>query len=191
MSATRVNGLRLMGQGESNWCWAAVTQALLNRKGIERTQEELVTDHIQSNGRTYSCEPPNRERTEGGYCSEDGCTASCNDVHSLRAVLRQHGLFDMQLSTNGPPSFEKIQKEIDEQRPVPSKIRWGLGDGHVILVNGYFFNEAGKPCVLVLDPASAKEGVEVAEEPMLHYTYANEYKQPGKLGRVEFSYRIK
>lgn len=151
-----------------------------------------MTEHLKNAGRTHSCAPPNRTQEDGGTCTDLACTADCNDMHSLKRVLKEKGLFIKQLSTLDAPSFATIQQEINAGFPVPSKIKWITGEGHVILVSGWFIAPNGKEHVLVLDPASTKGGgPDVPEEPMLYSVYARQYRHPGKLGQIEFSYQVK
>ena len=187
-----VTGLKMIGQEQSNWCWAAVVQTILvfRQKG-NPTQEQIVTAHLQRTGRTYSCAPPNSGREEGGHCKEGSCTASCNDEHSIKVALEEYGLLEDLLSKKKAPTFEQIQAEVAANRPVPSHVAWTSPGGHIILVSGWSVTPQGKKMIHVMDPKSIPPGSLVSAKAMSYSAYAKSYKQDGKIGAVDYSYKVK
>lgn len=184
-----VEGLEMLSQEQSNWCWAAVVQALLRRDGELLSQEAIVTAHLQRTGRTYSCTPPNSTRQEGGVCTEGSCTSSCNDEHSIKVALTELGLFDSLLSEFEAPDFDQIRREIHAQRAVPCHITWTSGEGHIVLVCGWSLKQ-GERYVDVLDPQGIQPAQPVTAISMAHAAFASSYSHAGKTGTVDYGYKL-
>lgn len=185
-------GLAMTGQEETNWCWSAVTQAVLGfLRGAAPSQEAVASDHARHSGKLYTCAPPERKKTAGRACADVACQASCNDAHILRVVLNEQGCFDSVISANSPPTFQQIQTEIDAGRPVPCRIQWNVGGGHFIIVSGWTVGADGIERVHVLDPASNEGAKSIVEQVMPHISFATAYEQSGVTGTVNYSYRVR
>lgn len=183
--------LVMAGQEETNWCWSAVAQAVIAFvNGASPSQEEIATEHARRSGRR-PCSPPERKKSLGGACADQGCAGCCNDAHILRIVLDQHGRFRALLSEEAAPSFEQIQAEIDAGRPVPCRIQWLQGGGHFVLVAGWTVGVDGGEYVHVLDPASNEGGKAIVENVMPLSAFADAYRQSGLTGYVNYSYRVR
>lgn len=193
-STNVVPGLALVGQEETNWCWSAVTQAILRyRRGTARTQEQIATEHAARSGKPYTCAPPERKKAAGRACADVACQATCNDAHILRVVLAEQGCFEATLTSGSAPSFQLIRDEIDARRPVPCRVQWSGagGGGHFIIVSGWTIGADGVERVHVLDPAANEGGRSIAERIMPWTTFAGAYVQSGVSGKINFSYRVR
>jgi hypothetical protein len=187
-----LHSLRMAGQEETNWCWSAVTQAvLLFLRGKALTQEEIASEHARQSGKPYVCGPPNRKKTLGGNCSDAACHGSCNDAHILRIVLKEQGCYGGLLSSDAAPSFAQIQAEIDSGRPVACRIHWSGGGGHFVLVSGWTIGADGVERVHILDPAANEGGRAIVERILPLTSFAQAYTQSGVAGRVNYSYKVR
>lgn len=185
-------GIGMTAQEETNWCWAAVTQSVLDYLRRRRqSQENIATDHAHRNGKAYSCAPPRRKETLGGACGDGDCTGSCNDAHILRVVLHEQGCLKALLSEDEAPSFAEIRGEIDAGRPVPCRVQWaGDGGGHFVIVSGWTIDGDGIERVHVLDPATNEGGRTIVERIWAHADFVAAYELSGFVGQVNYSYQV-
>ena len=190
-SAHSVAGAVMLGQEETNWCWAAVTQAILHLRNRSKSQEEIVTDHLQAAGRDYTCSGPNRDREDGGHCSPTECTASCNDMHSVQIGLAGEGLNVRPISFSRPPTYSAVEAQIKDQRPVPCHVQWQSGTAHAVLIVGCS-NSGSEKLVQILDPHDASAGQPVSPRPVPHSSLARNYRssRTGDIGGVLFAYSV-
>jgi hypothetical protein len=184
----RVAEISVDAQQQSNWCWAALIQSLLRCRGDTATQEEIVTTHLNRTGRRYTCGGGNEGHQTGGECTDVACSASCNDEHSLGVTLPEIGLLSGDLSVGRPPPFELLVEEIANQRPVPCRVAWTSGGGHVFLIVACSVQD-GTPTVHALDPAAAPAGA-VPEDTVAHADLDGAYVRMSKIGRVDHAYGI-
>lgn len=141
-------------QEQSNWCWAAVTQAVLAARSVSETQEAVATGHIQASGRPQGCAPPNDGVVGAGACGMGvTCTTPCNGPHSLGAVLGERQLLQGYLSQGAAVSFAQVVSEISQRRkPVPCRIDWNGAGGHFVTIIAWRETANGQRFVTVLDP---------------------------------------
>jgi len=177
-------------QEETNWCWSAVTQAVLRfLHAREVAQQDIATAHMHSTGKPYACDQPKRRKqTARRNCADQGCGGVCNDAHILRIILREQGCFHSILSA-GAPTFAQIRSEIDAGRPLPCRVQWQNG-GHFILVTGWMIGADGIERVRVLDPARNEGSAAVVERTMTYSAFATRYRGTAGTGRVNYSYRV-
>ena len=186
----KLDALVMSGQEEVNWCWAAVTQAVLKfRHGREISQEDIASDHARRTGKKYLCAAPHRRKVLGGACGDGSCTGSCNDNHLLRIVLAEQGCLRDVLTAKAAPSFDAVRAEIDSGRPLACRVQWQPTGGHFILVSGWSIGADRARRVHVLDPASNQGGKTIAERILPYDTFASGYTQSGLRGRINYSYR--
>lgn len=184
-----ISGLAMSGQMAVNWCWAAVTQAVLKkRRGISLSQEAIALRHLALTGNP-SCVGPHNQHISGGICSDGSCTGRCNDLHNLRIILTEQGCFRETLSTESAPEFRHIRDEIDDDRPVLCRIARN-GPSHVVLVSGWSKGADEVERVTVLDPADAAAGSPVPSKVMRFSTFVAAYPFPQLTGWVNFSYGV-
>lgn len=131
-------------QEHSNWCWAAVTSALLAHfRKPAMSQCSLVTAWKNRN----SCPP-----------------APPIDLPASMDVILNN-LVGVPASWNGPdfffdPSraFAAISASIDDRKPVPLTIAWyGTGAFHCVCAFGYT-TVGGEPALWIFDPWPAWSG---------------------------------
>jgi len=187
-----LHGLGMAGQEETNWCWSAVTQAVLRYlRGTVISQEDIASTHAQRSGKPYVCGPPQRKKTVGGRCADLACQGSCNDAHILRIILKEQGCYDGLLSSDAAPTFSQIRSEVDAGRPVACRIQWSDSGGHFVLVSGWTIGADDVERVHVLDPAANEGGRAIVERVLPHTTFASAYTQSGVTGRVNYSYKVR
>lgn len=142
----------LRKQQASEWCWAAVSQAveLFFNPHSELQQCKIVGGAFHQ-----------------GCCGKGDAPVrdpACNRPGYLHVVLGGLGLLAKpntkaaQDWIKGPVSFEQLRHEIDRGRPVCVLIKWrnGGGRGHFILIEGYSISASQKPYVFVRNPLSPK-----------------------------------
>lgn len=183
-------GLTLALQEETNWCWAAVTQAVLKfLHGRDVAQEAIATEHARRTGKGYTCAPPKRKNVLGKECGDARCQAGCNDAHFLRIVMNEQGCFGSILS-QGAPTFQQIRTEIDAGRPLPCRVQWRPQGGHFILLSGWAVGADGVQRVVVLDPLWNESTRAVVERTMSYPAFVNSYQGSSNIGFINFSYRV-
>ena len=79
----------------------------------------------------------------------------CNTPETLDGPLSKLGWLESG-PIAGPMSFEAIQREIDQGRPIGVRIGWRsdgeFTGGHFIAITGYRVTETGVPFVILRDP---------------------------------------
>lgn len=129
-------------QERSEWCWAAVSRSV-----------ELFFD---PSSELEQCQVVGRELHQAccGKLDKDQAK-TCNIPETLDGPLSKLGWLE-QGPNAGPMSFEAIQREIDQGRPVGVLISWRADGkftgGHFIVIAGYLVTEAGVPYVSLRDP---------------------------------------
>ena len=142
----------LRKQQASEWCWAAVSQAV---DKFFDPASDLQQCKIVSNAFHRACcgagDTPVRE-------------SACNRPGYLHEVLGTLGLLakpspDAGLpAIKGPVPFDQLRGEIDRGRPVCVLIKWrdGGGRGHFIMIEGYSISASKTPYVFVRNPMSPR-----------------------------------
>jgi hypothetical protein len=135
----RVTGMRMNGQEQTNWCWAAVGAAI---------QESVTTTQ------------PYRQCRVADLFSDaqDACDSPelYNRARSLAAVLRRLGrLYFVQQAAIA--SFDLIRSEIEQDRPVCARIAWDPSrqlreDGAHFIAIGGWTTRGGTRRLLIYDP---------------------------------------
>lgn len=189
----RLDGLAMLGQEEDNWCWSAVTQAILNFvHGRGLSQQDIASEHARRTGKSFVCVPPHRKKIAKGACGDGRCTGSCNDNHFLRIIMAEHRCFRDILTAEAAPTFSQFRDEIDAGRPVACRLQWRRPrGGHFVLVTGWTVGADQVERVHVLDPASNEGGRQIVERILPHSSFVSGYTQSGLTGDVNFSYRVK
>lgn len=115
-----------------NWCWAAVSQAVLALEGNNQTQQQIVNRHTGRN-----CPITNTESRSPGDCTaEVGCALKCDDTHDFRLAMAgwQINLENYYLPEN-PNPLARLRREL-ALRPVAGQLQFGGGEAHCILITG-------------------------------------------------------
>ena len=126
--------LEIDDQGQPNWCWAAVTAAVLNH--FRRTNVKPCEVAAAFLGSTDCCDRP----------------ADFDQIQRLRDVLDHFGLL-REPEQNALPD-DDIRAELAAQRPVPARIVFGERV-HFVLITGLLANRRK----VVLDPDGPIERV--------------------------------
>jgi hypothetical protein len=118
-------------QGESEWCWAAVSASVDHYFQPESslTQCQVATEVIGDE----CCAVPD----------------PYNEPEMLDTALTVVGRLG---DTTGPLTFEELQSEIDAKRPVCIRIAWDDGGAHFVALSGYQVLSSGARTVDVADP---------------------------------------
>lgn len=198
LAATRaaVPNFAMRKQLQSNWCWAAVTEAVLALAGAPKTQDLVATEHMQANGRPgVTCAGPAAGNRNNQSCgATPACAADCNDTHFIRHVLTEQGRFRAIITAGGiAPTYAQIQTEIARQRPMIVVINWPpVGPvvlGHFIAVTGWQVAN-GVDYVEVHDPANPASGSAIGVSVIPYSSLTNNYRVSGPGGRSVFSYSV-
>ncbi|MFJ1752111.1 papain-like cysteine protease family protein [Kitasatospora sp. NPDC088134] len=113
----RTLNLTMQAQQQSNWCWAASGNTIATYYGYGYSQNQFCNLAF---GRSVNSSCPNSQ-------------ASLGDV--------QNALYRIGISTgsyvNGYLRYSTVQTEIDNGRPVETRIQWSSGGGHMNVLYGY------------------------------------------------------
>ncbi len=145
-------GVPLRKQQASEWCWAAVSQAI---DRFYDPESDLQQCRIVGGALHRAC---------CGKGDAPGPDDACNRPGYLHLVLDGLGLLvksdddPRSGAIQGPVSFDRLRREIDHGRPVCVLIKWrgGGGRGHFILIEGYSVSASRTPYVYVRNPMSPR-----------------------------------
>ena len=139
------------GQEQSQWCWAASIQMVLNYYGVDISQEQIVA-------RTYGIDPLGRLPNWTG--SFEVITANLNNwsidnrgrPYTVMASLRI-----------GAPTPAILIQELSQQNPIIVGYRSGPNSGHAVVVTGARFVPSPQgPIILSLvvrDPWPSRQNI--------------------------------
>jgi hypothetical protein len=127
-------------QEQSNWCWAAVTQSVLDYYGYSLSQCEIVNFA--------------RERANNGrYGTEDCCenpTGQCNGTGYSGIGMKS--LIYVGLKTSGVISLSAIKQLLGQKKPLILSVRLGETDlSHALVLYGVTDNS-----LHIMDPEQGK-----------------------------------
>ena len=125
-------------QEHSNWCWAAVTAAIVHFFTPESQVRQCGIAHDELDLRC--CEDPERK---------------CNQVHRLQLPLARIGRLRGQ-QKQGVLSFNEIREEIDAGRPICVRVGWNGGGGHFVVISGYDVLPKMGEVVIIDDPQAGQ-----------------------------------
>jgi|SRR5947209_11153172 len=128
-------------QSQTEWCWAAVGV------GVSKFYRPAGNNLTQ-------CRLANRELERDDCC---GGTPACNVPTTLETVLGKTGnLNESKLDRmDSPASFQDVQNEIANGRPLCCGIGWFDEGGHFVVLHGTSIDNSGgsvKQWVAVADP---------------------------------------
>ena len=191
-SRADLEGFAMTGQELSNWCWAAVTQAVERHLNTSVSQTEVATSHIARSRPNETCVDCATAAQPLADCAADACLADCNAPHSLGAVLSERGRLDQALD-GGAPQFSTIVSQVrDELMPVPCRVEWKGGGAHFICIAGYADGGGDDRFVQVYDPLHSGIGAVAVDRRTLRYAdFCTQY--PGyhaAVGKISHSYLV-
>lgn len=141
--------IRLFRQQASEWCFAAVAQAVAM---YFDPANEVHQCQIVGRGFKRACCGERMAPVRSPECNRQGYLHTVLDAMGLLAQPAEGGPNKW---IEGPAPFALIQREIDAGRPVCVLIRWkNGGGGHFILIEGYSVSPRGVPAVWVRNPLS-------------------------------------
>lgn len=122
-------------QLKSRWCWAAIASAVATwYQTMSIGQVQIVNSLLA-----------NFNDSKGLYTNEELLERNVN--FKLDVALKFVNCFSHW--TIGKPSFERVQFEINQGRPLGVRLEWFKGGAHYILVNGYNDQDGS---ILIEDP---------------------------------------
>ncbi len=146
-------------QDQTNWCWAAVTSA--------------VVGYFKGSPGPPQCGLANMSRNQT-TCCEDGATPQCNRSAETGAILRAMGVLREQVERS--ISLHQVEEELKANRPIACRIEWeGVGVGHVFVIHGVFGT-----LLRVTDPDLGADGAELVE----FNVFSGSYRGKGKWTRT-------
>ncbi len=135
--ASRVLAIHVARQANNNWCWAAVTEALL---GVRRTPRRSQCQ-VASKVLNRKCCGPGK--------------SSCDDAAVMLDVLQTMELLQDAHSGSSTPEF--VRDHIDQGFPLVAQMKPNAGKGHVVLITGYR-QLTDTLNLFVCDPATGSRG---------------------------------
>ncbi len=139
-------------QKESNWCWAASIQMVLNYHGIKITQEQIVD-------KTHGRDELNR--LFNATASVQNITTNLNHTDIDKAGVS----YSVQSSGNwGAPTAAMLLWELNNDRPIIAGYRTGPTNDHAVVITGAWYEQSAKgPIVqylVIQDPNLTDTAVE-------------------------------
>jgi hypothetical protein len=128
------------GQEQDNWCWAAVSNAISKFYGSKEWSQCKIASAIKG----------------GNCCGSSGSAAPCNEYGKLHEALTLTGNFvrkEMidQLGSWPVIKFTSLRAEIDNERPVGTRVQWVSNAAHFQAIRGYTVGVSGTPYIHVTD----------------------------------------
>lgn len=125
----------MIGQDQTNWCWAACLQMVLAYTKQHHKQCDFASFALNC----FCCQIP-----VPYYCNSP---LNAADISKLFTQYRINSAY-----TEGFVTFATLSAEIESRRPVEAGILWNDQTGHVVLVVGTAII-SGKQVVYINDPA--------------------------------------
>jgi hypothetical protein len=116
LAAKRLN-ITMQAQQKNNWCWAAGGNTIATWFGRNYSQNQFCNAAFN---RQQGTECPNNQATLG------------NVQNGLRWAGINSGSY-----VNGWLQYSTVQTEINNNRPVETRIQWSNGGGHMHVIYGY------------------------------------------------------
>ncbi|GGT24140.1 papain-like cysteine protease family protein [Streptomyces purpureus] len=115
--ASKRLGITMQAQQKSNWCWAAAGNTIATWFGRGYSQNQFCNAAFN---RQQGTECPNNQATLG----------------HVQTGLRWAGI-NAGSYVNGWLRYSTVQTEINNNRPIETRIQWSSGGGHMHVVYGY------------------------------------------------------
>lgn len=124
-------------QQQSNWCWAAATQTIVNYYNRQRARRQ--------------CEIVNHGLGRKDCCQEE-LPKECNKPNNHSKTIEVMKRYKVNGSSVGALSFDKVKQQIDKSRP--GQLSWKYGKknvGHRVSFSGYKDEKVDK--IRIKDPS--------------------------------------
>jgi hypothetical protein len=132
--------MKLIGQQESYWCWAASAQMSMDLFSTQVRQCEQVNKRL---GMTTCCNSP--------------MPAACNSTGWPE--FAKYGFGATKNTTEAPLTWNQLVEEIGcQKRPVAFSWKYVGGGGHMMVAYGYQVNAEGVRELFVHDPLPVFKG---------------------------------
>jgi hypothetical protein len=139
----------LRKQQASEWCWAAVAQAMASY-----FDPAIRVEQCQIVGRGFKRACCGDGTARNPECNRQGYLHHALDSMGLLASPSEQGKHPW---IEGPAPFAVVRREVDAGRPVCVLIKWKSGGGgHFIVIEGYSVSERGTASVWVRNPLSPR-----------------------------------
>jgi hypothetical protein len=149
--AVQLRNPRFHYQEQSNWCWAATTQSVIDTLGGRAPKQCQMVSRLIAGSRNDACCDPRLARTE-----------KCNQGYQTPKAL---DYFDvLQDGVYAPVSQETLEKEIAAGFPVAIRIQWESLDGHAMMIYG-----ATATTINVWDPANGGDRYLASRNALANY----------------------
>ncbi|PWK13128.1 papain-like cysteine protease family protein [Tumebacillus permanentifrigoris] len=117
-------------QEKDLWCWAAATQMVATYFGANATQTDIVT------------------YVKGSPINTTGTVAD------VQKGLSKYNIKSNYLTTTIP--FQTVANQLSNGQPEIAAIRWSWGDGHALVIRGYYEDTSiSKQDIYYIDPSNA------------------------------------
>ncbi|MDJ0275378.1 hypothetical protein QLH51_00970 [Sphingomonas sp. 2R-10] len=184
----------LMLQERTNWCWAAVVQAVNYAAGNRRpdaavSQTAIAGTHIGRHHPGATCTAPGVFHGTGRTCDDQGCTVGCDGAHAARIVLSERGLFAGSLATKGAVSFESIVRQVDRHKAIVCRIRAG-SVAHFVCLTGWWIDADGTRHVIVQDPRRVTGHRQAVPRYMPFDVFTASYPLGAVRGHNDYAYAV-
>lgn len=143
-----VLGVPVLGQKQTQWCWAACKQMVFR-----------FSDSVST---TEQCELANAAFELMGCCNSP-TSSLCNKPLSILRISGEWQRWGYRSSYRAESlEFASIKFEIDHGRPIECGLKWHLGGGHAVLIIGYI-DDPISPDVIVNDPWELQKTIKYSE----------------------------
>jgi hypothetical protein len=157
----------LIGQEQSNWCWAASTEMVFEFHGRPTSQCALAKQQAMIR---WACDPWDSNPLQYSFCDTVRTTNCCGTPTGFFDAVCNYPWYEaMVLGSLGVPysvtqtgerfSHARVEAEIKARRPFMFSWRWPGGGGHLMVVKDAFRAE-GREYLVVNDPGPMGEGSE-------------------------------
>ncbi len=120
----------VLTQQGPQWCWAAVSQAVLALDHNQQTQQQIVNRHTGKNCPITSLS----SHTSGNCTAAHGCALKCDDPHDLRLAMSGWGLTLENVFIPAHANALTLLRTELAMRPVAARVQFGGGEAHFILI---------------------------------------------------------
>ncbi|STD12698.1 Uncharacterised protein [Dermatophilus congolensis] len=126
-------------QEQSQWCWSATGTTIANYKGVSVSQNQFCNLAWNRN-------------------KDDQCPNTQATLENDQQAFQSLGINPGRLS--GPISYQEVQKEINADRPVLTRVLYRAGGGHMVAISGF---RASDQSIEWYDPWPSKQRLNVGD----------------------------
>ncbi|STD12705.1 Uncharacterised protein [Dermatophilus congolensis] len=131
--------IRAQAQERDQWCWSATGTTIANYKGVSVSQNQFCNLAWNRN-------------------KDDQCPNTQATLENDQQAFQSLGINPGRLS--GPISYQEVQKEINADRPVLTRVLYRAGGGHMVAISGF---RASDQSIEWYDPWPSKQRLNVGD----------------------------